>query len=223
MTRRMSTHLLSSKTGKGFLLGLVASLFLCSGNASAQDYIGGSVSIYGLASKTSSSETNQGNTINLAPDFGWYFGDNWAFGIRPVIGFRVSTINENSQGRILSLGFNPYARYRLLDYNRFGLWAEASPEIGFQREWSRNSGGDWVTDNRIFHYDIRLVPVLTYQLNDHISLESRLNLFSLAFMGYHMTRDDGSVHDTFSYGLSATTKDVTGTLENISIGFLYKF
>ena len=219
----MSNHLLSSNTGKGILFGLVASLFLCSGNASAQDYIGGSVSILGSASRDASSETTQSNSIKVAPDLGWYFGDNWAFGIRPSVGFRTSNFNENSQGRLFSLGFNPYARYLLLDYNRFGLWAEASPEIGIQREWSRTSGGDWESGNRIFHYNIQLVPVLTYQLNDHISLESRLNLFSLAFVGSHTTHDDGYIHDSFSYGLSATTKDVTGTLENITIGLLYKF
>ena len=220
MTKRMSDHLFSSKTGKRILIGIVASLFLCSGNASAQDYIGGSFRIFGLAGRNASSE---GNSFSVAPDFGWYFGDNWAFGIRPVVGFRTTTTtyDENiHQARNLSWGFNPYARYLLLDYNRFGLWAEASPEIGFQYEWSRDSGGDWVSNDRIFHYDIRLVPVLTYQLNEHISLESRLNLFSLAFVGSHSTRLS---RDTISYGLSATTKDVTGTLEDISIGFLYKF
>ena len=216
----MSLHLLSSKTRKGILLGLVASLFLGSGNASAQDYIGGSFTIFGLTGRNTSSE---GNSFSVAPDLGWYFGDNWAFGIRPVVGFRTTATTYDGnihQARTLSWGFNPYARYLLLDYNRFGLWAEASPEIGFQHEWSRDSGGDWVSNDRIFRYDIRLVPVLTYQLNEHISLESRLNLFSLAFTGSHSTRTD---RDTFSYGLSATTKDVTGTLEDISIGFLYKF
>ena len=42
-------------------------------------------------------------------------------------------------------------------------------------------------------------------------------------VGSHTTRKDGSAYDTLSYDLSASTKDVTGTLEGISIGFLYKF
>ena len=218
----MKKQFLSSKTGMGILLGLVVSLFLCSGNASAQDYIGGSVSFAGSTNQVSSSGTARTHSISIAPDLGWYFGDNWAFGLRPRVGFNDSGRNSDNWTRGLSLGFNPYARYLMFDFNRFGLWAEASPEIGFQKNWYRLDGA-WASDSRIVRFDIRLVPVLTYDLNDHISLESRLNLFSLAMVGSHTTRKDGSAYDTLSYGLSASTKDVTGTLEGISIGFLYKF
>ena len=206
----------------GILLGLVVSFLFCSGNASAQDYIGGSVSFAGSTNQVSSSGTARTHSISIAPDLGWYFGDNWAFGLRPRVGFNDSGSNNDNRTRGLSLGFNPYARYKMFDFDRFGLWAEASPEIGFQKNWYQLDGG-WASDSRIVRFDIRLVPVLTYDLNDHISLESRLNLFSLAMVGSHTTRKDGAVYDTFSYGLSASTKDVTGTLEDISIGFLYKF
>ena len=218
----MKNHLLSSKTGRGILLGLVASFLFCSGNASAQDYIGGSVSFAGSTNQASSSGPARTHSISIAPDLGWYFGDNWAFGLRPKVGFNDSGTDNDNRTRGLSLGFNPYARYKMFDFDRFGLWAEASPEIGFQKNWYLLYGG-WASDSHIVRFDIRLVPVLTYELNDHISLESRLNLFSLAMMGSHTTRKDGSAYDAFSYGLSASTKDVTGTLEDISIGFLYKF
>ena len=207
----------------GILLGLVVSLFLCSGNASAQDYIGGSVSFAGSTNQVSSSGTARTHSISIAPDLGWYFGDNWAFGLRPRVGFNDSGSNSDNWTRGLSLGFNPYARYLMFDFNRFGLWAEASPEIGFQKNWRQADVGGWKSDSYLVRYEIRLLPVLTYQLTDHISLESRLNLFSLAMVGSHTTRNDGVSYDTFSYGLSASTKDVTGTLADISIGFLYKF
>ena len=206
----------------GILLGLVASFLFCSGNASAQDYIGGSVSFAGSTNQASSSGPARSHSISIAPDLGWYFGDNWAFGLRPRVGFNDSGSNNDNRTRGLSLGFNPYARYLMFDFNRFGLWAEASPEIGFQKNWYLLDGG-WASDSHIVRFDIRLVPVLTYELNDHISLESRLHLFSLAMMGSRTTRKDGSSYDALSYGLSASTKDVTGTLEDISIGFLYKF
>ena len=218
----MNILLFSSKTMKGVLIGLAASLLLCSGNASAQDYIGGSVGIAGAGNQTSSSGSAWTHSISVAPDFGWYFGDKWAFGLRPWVAYSFTSGNGSTPTEALSLEFNPYARYLMFDFNRFGLWAEASPEIGFQKNWYRLDGA-WASDSRIVRFDIRLVPVLTYDLNDHISLESRLNLFSLAMVGSHTTRKDGSAYDTLSYGLSASTKDVTGTLEGISIGFLYKF
>ena len=70
---------------------------------------------------------------------------------------------------------------------------------------------------------MEFVPVLTYQLNRRISLESRLNLVSLALMGSRSVYSDGQVNYSFSGGLSATTQDLLGTLSDITIGFLYKF
>ena len=209
----MNNHLLSSKTGRGILLGLVASLLLCSGNASAQDYIGGSFSFTGGSSKAMDSATTLTGShlsINVAPDLGWFIGDKWAVGIRPTIGFGVNS------GKTISLGINPYARYQLLAYNRFGLWGEAESRLNYSQTKGEN------TDIRNTTYGVCLLPVLTYQLNSHISLESRLNLFSLSLLGSHADAN-GYEHNTINYGLTATTKDVTGALENISIGFLYKF
>ena len=65
--------------------------------------------------------------------------------------------------------------------------------------------------------------MLTYQLNRRISLENRLNLFSLALMGSNTVYSDGQVNYSFSGGLSATTGDILDTLGDITIGFLYKF
>ena len=221
----MNNRLFSPKAGKGILLGLVASLLFCTGNASAQDYIGGSFSFAGASNHASSSGANQTTTtttISIAPDFGWYFGDKWAFGLRPWVAFSYSG-NSGTNVKALSLEINPYARYLLFDYNRFGLWAEASPEIGFQKSWHLANSVGWESDSYLVRYEIRLLPVLTYQLTDHISLESRLNLFSLAMAGSHTTGNDGVSFNSLTYGLSASTKDVTGTLSDISIGFLYKF
>ena len=210
----MNIHLFSSKTVKGVLIGLAASLLLCSGNASAQDYIGGSFSFTGgFTSTTSSSTTQSGyhSSINVAPDLGWFIGDKWAVGIRPAIGFGV-----NSDNKTFSLGIDPYARYQLLAYNRFGLWAEAESRFNYSQTKGEN------TDIRNTSYGVYLLPVLTYQLNSHISLESRLNLFSLSLLGSHAV-SNGNERNAFNYGLTATTKDVTDTLGDISIGFLYKF
>ena len=69
-----------------------------------------------------------------------------------------------------------------------------------------------------------LLPVLTYQLNRHISLETRLNLFSLYLKGMDSENSTSGIRQhSFSGGLYATTKDSVGTLGEITIGFLYKF
>ena len=202
---------------------MVVAFLFCSPNASAQSYIGGSFNVGG-SHKSVASKTLQGNAVQVAPDLGWFIGDRWAVGIRPRMGFSWSSLKDDSQrSRNFSLGINPYARYQLLAHNRFGLWAEADPAITFLQSRSQTRDGVWSSNSHSTAYGVDLLPVLTYQLNRHISLETRLNLFSLAMVGSHTTRNDGVSYDTFSYGLSASTKDVTGTLGDISIGFLYKF
>ena len=135
------------------------------------------------------------------------------------MGFTRSSLQDYSQrSSNFSVGINPYARYRLLAYQRFGLWAEADPELAFAQSRSETQGREGTSINRSTTYSFDVVPVLTYQLNSHISLESRLNLFSFGLEGYH-----SNDQHIFSWGLRATTKDVTSALDNISIGFLYKF
>ena len=215
----MNIHLFSPKDEKGIILGLVALLLFCTGNASAQDFIGGSFSFDVNANTFFASETlgrTSHSTINVAPDLGWFVGDKWAVGIRPAVGFGLNTDPENDRIRTFSLEIVPYARYRLLAYNRFGFWAEADPRLYYSQ-----SKGE-TTDVRTTIYGASLLPVLTYQLNSHISMESRLNLLSLSLSGWHID-NNGHETDVFIYGLGASTNDVMDTLGAISIGFLYKF
>ena len=150
-------------------------------------------------------------------------GDKWAVGIRPTVGFSNSTNNDGVMSRSFSLGLNPYARYLLLAHNRFGLWAEADPTFLFSQNQSKGRNGTWQSGSRSTVYGVEVLPVLTYQLNRHIALETQLNLFGLYLKGLQRVYDDGGEYHSFSYGLQGTTKDVMNTLGDISIGFLYKF
>jgi hypothetical protein len=212
----MKNRLFSSET----ILGVVVSFLLCSSNASAQSYIGGSFNFNG-SHKSVASKTLLGTSVQVAPDFGRFIGDRWAVGIRPWIGFSRSSVKDASQSSNFSLGINPYARYRLLAHDRFGLWAEADPELAFTQSRSEDQGRDASIISSTT-YSLDVVPVLTYQLNSHISLESRLNLFSFGLAGSH-TDNGNDVQHILSWGLKATTKDIVYILGDISIGFLYKF
>ncbi len=224
----MKNRLFSVET----ILGVVVSFLLCSSNASAQSYLGGSFNFGGSSSNSSigiDSQTRQNFSVQVAPDFGWFVGDRWAVGIRPRVGFSLSpsVVRDNIQSRnsSLSLGINPYARYRLLALHRFGLWAEADPELAFTQTQSKVQvqGQESTSNHRSTTYSLGIVPVLTFLLNSHISLESRLNLFSFRLQGTHDVSGNNDVQNSFSWGLQATTKNVMDALGNISIGFLYKF
>lgn len=222
----MNDHFFSPKA----ILGIVISVLFCSVNASAQDYVGGSFSFKSSSSRSTASNAiatvttwSEGTTINVAPDLGWLVGDRWAVGIRPWVGFGNSASQDGTQSRTFSLGLNPYARYQVLAHNRFGLWAEADPLLSFSQNRTETRDHVWISNLRSTTYGVELVPVLTYQLNRRISLESRLNLFSLALQGNHAVTSEGRGQRTFNWGLSATTKDIMEPLGDITIGFLYKF
>ena len=207
------------------ILRIVVSFLFCSVSASAQSYIGGSFrfSANSSGSNASTTPSNGGLSINVAPDLGWFIGDRWAVGVRPWIGFSHATASNGNQARSFILGVTPYARYQVLGYRRFGLWAEADPELSFTQNRTSFRESGLVSKSLFTRYGVEFVPVLTYQLNRRISLESRLNLVSLALMGSRSVYSDGQVNYSFSGGLSATTQDLLGTLSDITIGFLYKF
>lgn len=209
------------------ILGMVVSLLICSVSASAQSYIGGSFSFGSLSNRTRNADGttawNGSTSISVAPDLGWLIGDRWAVGIRPSVGFGGSVGDSDVQSKSFSLGINPYARYQLLAHNRFGLWAEADPSITFTQNRSQTRDGVRTSTSRSTAYGVEVLPVLTYQLNRHISLESRLNLFSLYLRGVDNEHSTGYHQHSFSGGLVATTKDITDILGDITIGFLYKF
>ena len=220
----------SPKTRNGFFLGIAVSLFCFASNATAQNYIGGSFSISNTNTPGSSSGDRQNHfRFNVAPDFGRELGERWAVGIRPTLGFNRNT-GGSQKDYVLSFGVNPYARYQLLTAKRFGLWAEAGPYLNysFSRTKSEGVGGSYSNESRILNYGIQLLPVLTYHLSSHISLETQLNIFSFALNGTHSatishTSNSSQTSDTFTCGLSATSKDILGSLGDITLGFLYHF
>ena len=222
---------LSPKTRNRFLLGIAVSLFCFASNATAQNYIGGSFSMSNKVVSQVSSSSDRYNLFgfNVAPDFGRELGEKWAVGIRPTFLFSRSAL-PNQANHVFSLGVNPYARYRLLTAKRFGLWAEASSYLNgrLSRTKSEDVAGSYSDEFRYLDYGIQLLPVLTYQLGRHVSLETQLNVFSVAFNGSHSTSISHDTNTTqtsgiFTCGLNATSKDILGSLRDISLGFLYHF
>ena len=214
---------------KKVLYGLVFTLVLTLAGfrANAQvSYVGGS---FGLSASDGHGVDHSGTVLNgqnmfdfsVAPDFGWDLKDNLAVGVRPTLGFgRVTT---GSQGiRSFSLGVNPYGRYRVLDIRRFGLWAEADADLSFSQ--NRNLDGRVIISTvHTTGWEIQLLPVLTYRLSGHVSLETRLNIFSFGLAGAHVVNDGVSDYHSTSFRLKASSEDIVGDLGDITIGFLYRF
>ncbi len=189
--------------------GLVASMFLFTENAQAQGFqVSGSVGITGSSVRTDSSEPTSTSSISFSPAIGWELNKNWVVGIRTTLGVNTNKIGENKTSTY-SLTLNPYVRYQVVNFNDFGLWAEADPSL--------SAIGN--SSSTIWTYGISIVPVLTYKLTDHFSLESRLNIFSIYMQG---ASSEGKT--AFGYGFKASSQNTLGNfLDDLSIGFVYHF
>ena len=206
-----------------FELILTLGLSLTGLTAAAQKlYVGGSFGLSASDSRASNSGSLQNHfNFSVAPDFGWRFKENLAAGFRPTFAFlRMTTGHQEIRSN--SAGINPYVRYRVVDFHRFGLWAEADANVNFKQEWNLNDGMT-VSKTRTYSQGIQALPVLTWQLNKHISLETRLNIFSFGLTSSHADYNDNSELNSVNFGLSATSKDILGDLGDITVGFLYSF
>ena len=207
-----------------FELILTFALSLTGLVANAQKpYVGGSFNLSASDSHFSNSGPYQNHfDLRIAPDFGWKFKENLAAGFRPTFGFLRMTSRGNQETRTTSVGLNPYIRYRVLDFHRFGLWAEADANVNFSQQWNLNDGTT-ISKTRTSSQGIDVLPVLTYQLTKHISLETRLDICSFGLTSSQADSYDNSNLNSVSFGLNATSKDILGDLSDITVGFLYFF
>ena len=188
-----------------------------------QTYVGGSFNLSASNSHASNTGTLQSHfNFSVAPDFGWKFKENLAAGFRPTFGFLSMKTGSDQETRTTSVGLNPYVRYRVVEFHRFGLWAEADAHVSFRQEWNLYDRTT-VSKTRTYSQGIDILPVLTYQLTNHISLETRLNICSFGLTSSHADSYDNSDLNSVSFGLNATSKDILGDLSDITIGFLYFF
>lgn len=207
-----------------FELILILGLSLTGLTAAAQKtlYVGGSFGLSASDSHYSRSGSLQSLfNLSVAPDFGWRFKENLSAGFRPTFGFLRMTTGDQ-EIRSTSVGINPYVRYRVVGFHRFGLWAEADANMDFKQEWNLNDGMT-ISKTRTYSQGIQALPVLTWQLNKHISLETRLNIFSFGLTNSHAEYNDNAELNSVSFGLNATSKDIFGDLGDITVGFLYSF
>lgn len=198
--------------------------------ADAQVFVGGSASLGYNGGNTTVSNVKADDEskfgISVAPTVGYYFEDNFLAGARVAVSYDRKTVPGtlyDTKTSSTQWGIEPFARYRMGELHNFGLWAECNAFYG--RETGKVKAGNTTTDNDpVGTWGINLLPVLTYTVNSHITLETSLNVLSLGYQGSHSESDDGkSETNTSKFSFSADGNDVFGDLGLVNIGFTYKF
>ena len=172
---------------KSFTTRLLVITFLMtiSFAASAQIYVGGSIGgSYGKAESTNAKSW----AIDISPEVGYAFNENWAAGARISYGKSVQEINSQYLDKkttdVSLFTINPYAVYAPVKFHNFAVCAEMGASLT-----PKLSGADYSI------YSVYVTPLLTYSVNDHIILKTGLDFAKLSVAG--------DTNGTFKFGVSA--------------------
>ena len=184
---------------------VIAFLMTLSFAASAQIYVGGSIGgSYGKAESTNAKSW----AIDISPEVGYAFNENWAAGARISYGKSVQEINSQYLDKkttdVSLFTINPYAVYAPIKFHNFAVCAEIGASLT-----PKLSGAEYSI------YSVYVTPLLTYSVNDHIILKTGLDFAKLSVAG--------DTNGTFKFGVSAGGDDAFNITDDFSIGFVYRF
>ena len=184
---------------------VIAFLMTISFAASAQIYVGGSIG--GSYAKAESTNAKSW-TIDISPEVGYIFNENWAAGARITYGKSVKEVNsqylDNKTTNVSLFTINPYAVYAPIKFHNFAVCAEMGASYT-----PKLSGANYSM------YSAYITPLLTYSVNDHIILKTGLDFAKLSV--------SGDTNGTFKFGVSAGGENALNLADDFSIGFVYKF
>ena len=184
---------------------VISFLFTLSYAASAQIYVGGSIG--GSYAKAESTNAKSW-AIDISPEVGYIFNENWAAGVYISYGKSVQEINseylDNKTTNVSLFTINPYAVYAPIKFHNFAVCAEMGASYT-----PKLSGANYS------FYSLYVTPLLTYSVNDHIILKTGLDFAKFSV--------SGDTNGTFKFGVSAGGDNAINITDDFSIGFVYKF
>lgn len=184
---------------------VISFLLTLSYAASAQWYVGGSI---GGSYSNSKSTSTTAWAVSISPEAGYIFNERWAVGGLISYGKAVTKVYsqylDKTDVDITLLSINPYAIYAPIRFKNFAVCAEMGVMFA-----PPQPGVNFAT------FGAYITPLLTYSINEHISLKTELDFAGLSV--------SGTTNGTFSFGASVGGDDAIMIGDDLSIGFIYKF
>lgn len=183
---------------KKIIITLLFSLVALS--ASAQFHFGGQFSINFSNERTSYSsgtirDKENAYLVNLQPKIYWNINEKMQIGGRVGFAFgRLTTGTiyntekeaESIANRAIGWSLSPFYGYRLLNWNKVSVWAEANLFFGqyYNTDKKKATASEWGT---LSEYGFQILPVVNIGLTDKLDLQLHLGFISL---GWYGTRAD---------------------------------
>jgi len=203
-------------------------------------FVGGGIGFDFTGGKTKNGSNTQDRpssfTFQLSPKVGYYLSDDLAIGLE--VGFITMSRKTpkdlwwGSDDRIFSTtGWHvgAFSRYNLVGTEKLSLLLEGGLTIGGLK--SKEKVGSNTTDgNPSSFFTIGVLPVLSYDLSDRLSIEASGDFFRLGFT-LHTQKDANNkdykqTTNNFGFGVNAINpvsdlNDVSSSL--FRVGLVFKF
>lgn len=147
-------------------------------------------------------------------------------GLDDIIGDEFDT---ESTTKTLGWSVAPFARYKVGEFGRFGVWMDAHLYLGMQYPDKKQVGGLFNTPKRTANYGAQICPMVSFQFNDRAMITLHISTLSLGWAGSAKWMPDDSVRYTsdlrmFSGKISGLLSSaITESWYGFRIGTIYKF
>jgi len=210
--------------------------------ANAQVFVGGGIGVDLTGGKfkigSNSIDAPSSFTFQITPKVGYYLSDDLSIGLEVgLISSSVTTPKEYlhwgaSDDQIVSIigwQVGAFSRYKFVGTDKLSLLLEGGLAIGGYQSKTKY-GSNTTDDDPVSLFTIGVLPVLSYDLSDRLSIEASCDFLRLGFTSNTLkdvdNKDNKMTTTHFGLGLNATNpaSDSLGVESPLfRVGLVFKF
>jgi hypothetical protein len=207
------------KSYRVFFIALLS--FFCF-SLNAQVFIGGNFGFNTTNNKTADGNKTSGYSLSLSPYAGKFLSDKFAVGVALDITFSGNTsgVNPETTSESSILGGSLFLRYYAIKWNKFSVFGQGN--IGLAIDNSSTKADGSTTDGpKATELYFSVYPGLSYDINDKLSLQTSLNIFSLGY-NYTTTKIGTNTATSSGFNIGAGLSNIV-SVSAVTVGAIYKF
>jgi hypothetical protein len=197
------------------VLMLILSTFVCL-NSNSQIFVGGNIRLNSSNSSTTDTKSSSHNVV-ISPDFGKYLSDKLAVGVSLNYYNEQHKSDGTQDDAISSIGLSPFIRYDFFTMGKFAIYGQGNIGLDFRKAKPYPA----TVETKSIRTYLRFNPGLSYELNDHILLQTSTNFLSFGYDYIASTHESPKLRSS-SFNLNTTLDNVISLIP-LNIGAIYRF
>ena len=167
--------------------------------------------------------------FGIAPQIGYAVSDKWDVGAYVGYTYTQDKIFEAKDDVDVDfrhgVSLTPYTRYYFADAKKWRFYFEGLLSFAYAADGSHVVLGD--ADDKdhdnTFTFGLNVVPGVSYDINEHFSLELGLSFLRLGYSLSDNWTDEDDHELTHNFNAIFNSNNILGSLGQVTVGMLYKF